>query len=175
MIVEKKLFFAWNMDKEKKYLEEKAKQGYKLVNVKLGKYYFEEAEPNDVIYQFDFRMLGKQDESEYLEMHGDWELVLRFGGWYYFRKEGTNEESLFSNNEGTKSLLLRLIGFLCLVGFPLYYQILIMFPTMARQDGGLSTFYQIFQPIVFILALLHLYAIIKLGLVYKTLNNDIRE
>lgn len=175
MIIERKLFFAWSMDKEKAYLEDKAKQGYKLVDVKLGKYFFEKDEPKDVVYQFDFRVLGKQDEQEYLDLHEEWEMVLRFGGWYYFRKESTEDEPLFSNNEGTKNMLLRLIGFLCLVGFPLYYQVLIIFPNMIRDDGGLSRFYQFFQPIVFVLMILHIYSLLKLGLVYRTLQKDIRE
>ncbi len=175
MIVERKLFFAWNKDKEKAYLEEKAKQGYKLIKVKLGKYYFEKDEPKDVVYQFDFRVLSKNDEQDYLKMHEDWEMVFRFGGWYYFRKEGTSDETLFSNNEGTKSMLLRLMRFLCLAGFPLYYQVLIIFPKMVSEGDGLSRFYQFFQPIVFVLIILQIYSLLKLAMVYRTLQKDIRE
>lgn len=35
-VVERKLFFAWNMAKEKMYLEKKSKEGYHLKHVSLG-------------------------------------------------------------------------------------------------------------------------------------------
>ncbi len=175
MIVEKKLFFAWQLDKEKKYLEEKAKEGYKLKKVTLGKYYFEETEPKNLVYQFDFRMFSRKEEKEYLDLFEDWEFIFRFGGWYYFCKESSNEnESIFSNVESKRNMFLRLIGFLLLTGFPLYYQTIILLPNL-EQDGGLSKFYLFFRPIVYLFLLLHSIAIINVALIYNKMRRDIRE
>lgn len=172
-VVIKKLFFAWNMDKEKAFLETKAQEGLKLVRVGFGRYEFIESEPEDIVYQFDFRMIGKKDEEEYLSVFEDWEMVQRFGGWYYFRKQrdGKNDQ-IFSDVTSVKQLYIRLIGFLLLVAFPLYYQVLFMFPSMTS-EGGISTFYMIFRPVVYVLLAIHLYAIIKLLLVFRLLNNDV--
>ena len=93
-----------------------------------------------MVYQFDFQMLHKESEAAYLELFEDWELVLRFGGWYYFRKERDGiYDQIYSDVSSTRKLFLRLIGFLALVGFPLYYQTLVMYPNMTDTDG-ISTF-----------------------------------
>ncbi len=174
-LIDKKLFFAWNMDKEKEYLENKAKEGLHLVKVSLGKYEFEYGEPKDVVYQFDFQMIHKKNEDEYLELFQDWEMVQRFGGWYYFRKDrdGKNDQ-IYSNIESIRGMHLRLLGFLALVGFPLYYQTIIMFPNLI-DNSELSSFYTIFRPVVYILTAIHLFACIKILLVIVALNKHISE
>lgn len=161
MVRERKLFFVWNQDEEKKYLEEKAKQGLLLKKVGFGWYDFEEAEPSDVVYDFDFQIVSKKNEEDYLSFFGDWEFVVRFGGWYYFRKPKTDNNVLFSNNESKRKMYDRLLGFLLLTGFPLYYQVLIMFPTL-RSRESISSFYKVFMPIAYILTGLHIFALIKI-------------
>lgn len=172
---ERKFFFAWNMEKEQKYLEEKAKQGYHLVRSGFGTYEFELGEPKDMVYQFDFRSLGKEGEEEYLELMQDWEMVQRYGSWYYFRKErdGVND-TIYSNVESQRKMYLRLMGLLALLGFPLYYQVLIFFP-LIREEDTISTFYKYFMPIASILMLLHVYVMIKLLLRIRKLNSNIVE
>lgn len=171
----RKVFFAWQLDKEKAFLEEKASQGLQLVKVGFFKYTFVESIKRDVVFQFDFRPLSKIDEEEYLSLYQDWEYVGRFGSWYYFRKEKDNTSvSIFSNVESKKNMFLRLMGFLLLTGFPLYYQVLIMFPTMV-QEGGISNFYLFFRPFVYIILILHTYALINLLIIYKKLSKELVE
>lgn len=169
-VIIRKLFFAWNMDKEKQFLEDQAKKGLKLFKVSLGKYTFIEADPEDVVYQFDFQMLGKADLEEYLSMCEDWELVQQFGGWLYLRKPSDGKENrIYSNVQSVKSMYHRLMGFLLLVGFPLYYQTFIMFPIL--REEGIGTFYKYFMPFAYVLTFLHLFALIRIFISYRKLND----
>jgi hypothetical protein len=172
---ERRMFFAWQLDKEKAYLEDKAKEGLHLKQVLFGKYLFEEGEGKDVTYQFDFRVLNKKDEAEYLDMYQDWELVQRYGGWYYFRKDEVDSNNqIFCNVESVKKMLERLMGFLMLVGFPLYYQLFILFPTLSRNDEW-DDFYSYFMPIVMVFFVLHLFSMTRILAVYIKLKKEIRE
>ncbi len=172
---ERKLFFAWNMDKEKLYLEEKAKQGLKLIKIGFGVYYFEESEPEDVTFQFDFRMFGKKDEEEYLALYDEWELVQRYGGWYYFRKVKTSdvEDSIYSNVESKRGMFLRLIGFLLLVAFPLYYQLFFIFPHV--NAGDISLFYRVFMTVIYVFIILHTTAVLRLLIIYAKMKKGIKQ
>lgn len=174
MIREKKLFFAWQQAKEKEYLEQKALNGFLLTKVGFGYYEFEESEPKDMVYEFDFRVISKKELKEYLELFTDWELVMQYGGWLYFRKERTLNNEIYNDNSSKKEMFRRLIGFILLTGFPLYYQVLIMFPRL-RESGGLSTFYLYFRPLVYFILLLHTYALVKLLLILRSYNRSFKE
>jgi len=97
-----KLFFVWQSDKEKKWLESMAQNGYILDSVSFFNYTFKESEPQDLVYQFDFQILNKKTEPEYLELFKDWNLITKHGAWYYFSKnrEG-NEKDLIYNDQNS--------------------------------------------------------------------------
>lgn len=178
--VVRKIFFAWNEEKEKEFLEEMALKGYRLVKVQLGKYIFEKDEPKKLIYQFDFRSFDKMSEEEYLQIYEDdgWSFMFRFGGWYYFSRERNNEEidlSIFNNNESKRAKYKRLIFFLFLTGFPLYYQTLIFFPLMSESKLEFPRFYFFFRIIALILTGLHIFAVTKIVYMYRKMKNDIKE
>ena len=69
------MFFAWQIDKEKQFLEDMALEGYILSKVRFGKYEFEECEQKSVTFQFDFQILHKNKEEEYLSFFKDWNFV----------------------------------------------------------------------------------------------------
>ena len=176
----RKMFFAWNGDKEKEFLEEMALKGYRLVKVKLGKYIFEEEQPKKLIFQFDFRSFDKMSEAEYLQIYEDagWSFVARIAGWYYFSREWNQEEidlSLFNNNRSRSAMYKRLLFFLLLTGFPLYYQVLLFFPAMTEAKIELPRFYSLFRIIVLILTGLHLVAAVRIFYLYRNINRDVSE
>ncbi len=169
-VVIRKMFFAWNMDKEKLFLEQKAKEGLLLLKVGFGKYVFKETKPLDMVYQFDFRLLHKKEEEEYISIFRDWEFVQRTGGWYYFRKiRDGGVDKVFSDVSSVRSMYRRLLGFLALIGFPLYYQLLILFPRVT--ESGVGSFYKFFIPMVSMISLLHIYSIVRLLITLKKINN----
>ncbi|WP_066496759.1 DUF2812 domain-containing protein [Abyssisolibacter fermentans] len=178
--VVRKMFFAWNEEKEKKFLEDMALKGYRLIKVNLGKYTFEKDKPKKLIYQFDFRGYDKMSEENYLQIYEDagWDCVYKYGSWYYFCKEWSEDEvdlSLFNDNESKRKKYQRLMFFLMITGFPLYYQTLIFFPNMSESKLEFPSFYFFFRIFALILTGLHIFAVIKILLKYKKLQNKLKE
>lgn len=178
--VVKKLFFVWNDDKEKLFLEQMAKVGYKLTQVKLGKYIFEQDTPRNVVYQFDFKGIDKIPEDEYLSFYEDtnWNYSCKYGGWYYFWKEIAQNDtapSIYSNNESKKAKYKRLLGFLLISGFPLYYQTIIMFPSMDASRLAFPSFYFFFRIVAVIFTVLHILAVARIFSIYKRISDNIKE
>jgi hypothetical protein len=172
----KKVFFAWQLEKEKAFLEEKAKEGLLLKKVGFFRYYFEESDSRDVVYQFDFQIIQRKNEEEYLSLYQDWELVDRYGSWYYFRKDNDGKTTeIFNDIDSKRKMFLRLLGILFLIGFPLYYQTIILFPSIIVQEGELGTFYSVFRVFAFMLMILHIFASFRILIYYLSLKNNISE
>lgn len=180
MKIVKKLFFIWGEQKEKLFLEKMAKDGYKLVKVRFGKYYFEEDTSKDVVYQFDYKGLSKITEDEYLGFYNDtgWTLACQYGGWYYFYQEineGEEIPTIYSDNHSMKARYRRLMFFLLLAGFPLYYQALIFFPNMLITELSYPKFYFFFRIIVYIFMVLHMFALYRIFRLQRNLEKKINE
>lgn len=176
----RKWFWVWNEDKEKYFLEEMALKGFRLVKVGLGEYVFEEDQPKKLIYQFDFKGFDKIEEEEYLQIYEDagWKFISRFGSWYYFAHEWSEEEpdlSLFSNNESKRAKYRRLLLLLVIIGIPLYYQTIIMFPIMTEAKFEFPSFYFFARIFISIIAVLHLLACGKIVLMYRKMKSYIQE
>lgn len=98
---------------EGEWLTEMARKGYRLVSVSgIGKYTFEEAEPEEVVYQLDFNQDGIRNKAEYIQMFRDcgWEYLFDYFGYSYFRKaaaEMEGEESIFCDEESRKDMIRR--------------------------------------------------------------------
>ncbi len=176
-IMKRKRFFVWTMDKEKQYLEEMARSGFILTRVKLFKYYFEKSESIDYVYEFDFQFLVGKKEDDYLSFFQDWELVLRYGGWYYFRKIRTNTEqdTIYSDNESKSQMFKRLIAFICITGAPMYYQLLIVFPSIENTQTSIPNFYSFFKYVLYIMVPIHMFAVFKISQMYLRFSKKIKE
>lgn len=176
-IMERKYFFVWSMKKEKKYLEDMAKKGYILSNVKIFKYYFKKAEAVDYVYEFDFQIMSKKNEKEYLEFFEDWELIIRRGAWFYFRRLRTNskKDSIYIDNESKSNMYKRIFIFLALTGFPMYYQLLVMYPNIDISQSTLPNFYGFFKYVLYIIAPLHLLVVIRVLTMYLKYKKSIKE
>ena len=87
----KKLFWAWDFEKEEKWLNEMAAKGLALVDYSICRYSFEECEPGE--YSFKIQLLEHRPnhpESEqyirFIEETGA-EQVASYLNWVYFRKK----------------------------------------------------------------------------------------
>ena len=87
----KKVFMAWEFEKEEKWLNEMAAKGLALVDYSLFRYSFEECEPGE--YTFKIQLLEHRPshpESEqyirFMEETGA-EQVASYLNWVYFRKK----------------------------------------------------------------------------------------
>jgi len=178
--VVRKWFWAWNDYKEEAFLEDMAAKGYELIKVGLGKYTFEETQPKKVRYQLDFKGLTKMTEREYLQIYEDagWDNKHRLGGWYYFSMEYEGDRpdiSIFNDNKSRLEKYRRIILFLLITGFPLYYNIIILFPTLDQTEFVFPKFYFFFRIIATILVALHAAAMIKIAMVIIKERKNIRE
>lgn len=116
-----KLFWAWDFDKEEKWLNEMAAKGLALVAIGLCKYTFEESQPGKYNIRFELlENLPTHPESEhyikFMEETGAEYLgsILR---WVYFRKKTDHGEfNLFSDNKSRIKHLNRLLLLLGIVG-----------------------------------------------------------
>ncbi|MBN2851714.1 MAG: DUF2812 domain-containing protein [Clostridia bacterium] len=175
-----KLYFAWQEDKEIEFLEQRAAEGLFLTRAGFGVYWFKQGEPRKVSYQLDFKGFNNRiSESEYLQLYEDsgWEKAATFGSWYYFMKEKTQEpdESIFNDNHSKKVKYRRLLFFLLLTGFPLYYQAILYYPLVDRDALVFPSFYSIFRVIVGVLVIIHFFALIKIASIYLKTGKDIKE
>ena len=118
----RKLFWAWDFDKEEAWLNEMASKGLALVCTGFCKYEFEECTPNE--YGVQLELLDfKADSAEgrqyisFIEETGA-EHVGKWLRWVYFRKKLSNGEEfkLFSDKDSLISHLKRVIGLLLLIG-----------------------------------------------------------
>ena len=92
-------------EEEEQFLREQHKEGWKLCKYLLpGFYFFDQCEPEDVVYRLDFEQADKCGKTEYLQLYYDygWEYLFDVNGFSYFRKRAGSEEEepeIFSDNE----------------------------------------------------------------------------
>lgn len=115
-----KLFWAWNFDKEEKWLNEMAAKGLALTSVGWCKYEFEDSDPGEYKIRMEFLENKSTVESEkyigFLEETG----AQHVGGiarWTYFRKRTADGDfELFSDNASRIKHLTRIIAFIAFLG-----------------------------------------------------------
>jgi hypothetical protein len=112
--IEKQTFFISEFNEEATWLSFMHRQGWKFLSTSGKKYEFEQCEPEDWIYQLDFKENGVAEE-DYIQMFTDygWEYTFCYGKWFYFRKmrTATDEDlSIFSDKESKIELCKRVIN-----------------------------------------------------------------
>ena len=122
----RKCFWAWNFDKEEKWLNEMAAKGLALTSVSFCRYEFEDCAPGEYkicleFLEHKFRDAENAKYIEFLEETGA-EHVGSFLRWAYFRKRGEEGEfKLFSDHASRIKHLTRIIAFIALlVGLNFY-------------------------------------------------------
>ena len=89
-----KAIFAWEDEKEEKWLEKMAVEGWKLVSVAPYIYKFQRSVPERVIFRLDFKNTLDKDYQEYLTLFKDagWNLFATYANWHYFKISPENGE-----------------------------------------------------------------------------------
>jgi len=117
----RKVFFAWDYDKEEKWLNEMAAKGLSMVSYSVCKYEFEDCDPGE--YKICLQLLDnnyKHPESqkyiEFIESTGA-EHVGSYMRWVYFRRKAElGEFEMFSDNDSRVKYLSKVIAFIALIG-----------------------------------------------------------
>jgi len=89
-----KAIFAWEDEKEEKWLEEMAANGWRLEKVYPYVYKFRRSEPETIVYRLDYMSSMEKNYQEYLNLFKDagWELLASYAGWHYFRIKPQNDQ-----------------------------------------------------------------------------------
>jgi hypothetical protein len=165
-----RMYWAWNNDKEERWLAAMAARGWRLIAPRGIYYRFEKAEPAAVVFRTDWRSPKKAERSEYLDLFRDagWEHAGEFGGWHYFRTpagDGPPPE-IHTDPESRMDMFRRLLGFLSVI------LIAVWVPFFANlrnphTSGGFWTAVRVFQSLILVL---YVYAIIRIGLKIRELK-----
>jgi hypothetical protein len=166
-----KWFWAWDDNKEEKWLEDMSQNGWHLENPGLPcVYHFIKGEPRDYSYRLDFRTGSFKSLQEYMQICRDagWEMLGRMSSWYYFRKEcrGGQKPEFFSDKNSKAQKYQRLILFMVIFLPILMNGMRMVFSgSNSRFFTGVGIFY------VFLL-LFWTYAIVRLLLRVKKLKKN---
>ena len=113
---EMKFFTVVDFDREEDYLRRMHQSGWKLSKVKCMTYYFDKAEPEDVVYKLDYRHDQKEKET-YVRLFADygWEYLQDVNKFSYFRKpsaqfEEGEAEGLFNDRESKLAMVKRIVA-----------------------------------------------------------------
>ena len=174
----RKMFFAWQFDKEKEFLQDMALKGFKLEKVSFRKYTFSEIEPKELTYQMDFRIVSKKKEADYLSLFNDWEYITKYASWYYFVYKGVEDKesvSIYNDISSQKHMFGNLLAFISIVGFPLYYQLLFFIPLMNEDKFTFPSIYFFYRIMILLLIFLHIFSTYKIFTIYRKLGKSISE
>jgi hypothetical protein len=168
-----KIIFAWEDEKEEKWLEEMAAQGWKLETAAPYVYYFRKSAPEKVVIRMDYKNTLDKDYHEYLNLFRDagWELVVTFANWHYFRISPQNNRTPeIYNSERAKAQKYRrlMITFVSLL--PIFSIFLIRITDLSFGHGG-----SVIEWIYFISKLLMILLLILWGFVLFKLIRKIKK
>jgi len=168
-------FWAWNNEKEERWLGRMAANGWRLVAPRGVYYRFERAEPADVVYRLDWRSPKKAEREEYLGLFRDagWEHAGEFGGWHYFRTpagDGPLPE-IHTDPESRMDMYRRLLAFIGIFCIAVW----VPFFTNLRNphaSGGFWTAVRAFQGALLVI---YVYALVRIGFKIKELKRHRKE
>lgn len=87
----RKTFFAWQYEKEEKWLNQMSSEGWQLEHAALLKYHFKKSEPGE--YEYKLELLDKDTKSKESRAYMDFlkqteaEIVGEVSTWIYLRKK----------------------------------------------------------------------------------------
>jgi hypothetical protein len=185
-----KIFFAWQEEKEEKWLRDMSKEGWHLDNVGFFNFRFIKGRPMDIIYKFDYRPFRSEKIDDYIILFEDagWEYVDAFAGWYYFRTEANKKYNLDLYNDNASKIrkynTLRWV--LILVSAPIVYNLPNLYGRIIRtvifdatEDFLARTLIINFAiPLTMFLTVvlgILVFAVIRISLVIKKIKQDIKE
>ncbi len=106
-----RVFMAWNDEREERWLERMAAEGWYLDGVRFpGIYRFRPGDPLPVSYRLDF--FADKDYASYRQLFEDagWRLVCSYGGWQYFRNDSGSGKEIFTDRGSKASKYKRVLA-----------------------------------------------------------------
>lgn len=162
-LIKWRLFFVWEEDKEERWLEEMARQGWHLVKGGL-RFVFEKGTPSEIRYRLDYRRQFPHGESEYYSMFRDagWEHICNFKQWHYFRSPAAaNAPEIYTDVESRIDMYRQLQRVLIAV---------MIFNIVVINNVAIRTRSEFVKAAIFAILCLLAYGIFRLGLRMKKLR-----
>jgi hypothetical protein len=156
-------FWAWNSEREERWLRRMAGNGWRLIAPRGVFYRFERAAPADVIFRLDYQSPKKTERAEYLGLFQDagWEHAGEFGGWHYFRTpagDGPPPE-IHTDTESRVAMYRRLLGFMATICIAVW----VPFFTNLRDPWRSGTFWVAVRILQGLLVVIWVYALVRIG------------
>lgn len=175
-----KAIFAWEDEKEEKWLEQMAAEGWKLISVAPYIYKFQRSEPERVIFRLDYKFTNDKDYQEYLTIFKDagWELFATFANWQYFKiNPENNEVPEIYNSDRAKAEKYRRLLFGLIPMMPIY--LLIFNPALgffdAEKGSSLPGFIIGIKVFLIVAFLFMIFAVFKIWMKITKLQSEHKE
>lgn len=114
-------FGAWEAEKEERWLNQMALEGWLLTDVTSMVYRFRRVEPKNWVYQLDFMELTWDEVLDYQQLFEDagWEYVTNLTHWHYFRADGDlNPQRIHTDTQSKIRVFKRVRRMILLAGLP---------------------------------------------------------
>jgi hypothetical protein len=172
--VEKRLFCAWNEEKEIKWLKNMAKQGWELDHAGFCEYQFKKTEKQDLNFSFDYRVLKKDEFDEYIRHFEScgWEYISSVASWHYFKSKvsETVYPDIYSENTSKIEKYKRLLVTLCLAIFPSIWAIVF---NLTLLDEEFSLFTLIIVLLIVFMNTIIIYGIYRICRIIQQLRRNL--
>ena len=136
-------FGAWEAEKEERWLNQMANQGWFLTDVTSMLYRFQRIEPKQWVYQLDFMEVSGDDFLDYQQLFSDagWGYVTSLTNWHYFRADGddTSVQKIHTDVHSRIGVLERVRRMVLLAGIP-SFAALGYFPAILIATGNGKAF-----------------------------------
>jgi len=167
-----RVHWAWNNEKEERWLSRMARSGWHLTAPKGIFYRFAKGEPAGVVYRLDYQRPARGNLKEYLGLFKDagWEHVGEFANWHYFRiraGEGPAPE-IHTDPESKIAMFRRLLASLGIVSVAVWTPFI---TSLADHSHPHSRWYSIRGFQIAVLAFL-LYAVVRIALKIGRIKKD---
>lgn len=157
-----RIHWAWNDDKEERWLGRMAKEGWHLTAPRGFYYRFEKGAPADMVYRLDYQSPSRSDRKEYLGLFKDagWEYAGQFSNWYYFRtKAGDGQASeIHTDPESRIAKYRRLLALLVIIFIAMWTQVM----TSIGQHRNPHGFWSAIRGLQVAITILMAYVVIRL-------------
>lgn len=175
-----KVIWAWEDEKEEKWLEQMARLGWHLKSVAPFFYEFHKGIPRQVTYRLDYKGTWDKDYPEYRAIfeESNWELVTTMSNWHYFRIETKNVmiPEIYNSNRAKSQKYRRLLAGLLPV---LVIFVAVLNPALVRSseqiEGCEGNLYTIGHIFFLVIMLFLIYAVIRVILKIRKLESESRE
>lgn len=175
-----KVIWAWEDDREEKWLEESAAEGWHLVDVAPFVYKFRRGQPAYVVYRMDYKLTVDKDYAEYRDIFTacGWELVAEMANWHYYRilPENTEIPEIYNDDRSKAQKYRRLLTVLA--------PMMIIFITVFNPafSGGLQNardqglwIYDVAMILRIVIVIFWIYAIVRIIMKLRRLESGSKD